>query len=235
MTDEAAAIPGPARAGWRSRFGGRFWRTDAGGVYTRERRLGTFAHRMEADARTARRAWAAFGDVILAAARRHGVAPQLILMAIARNAAGPELTGPATFRWQAHVAVRDVDPPVHGDHQAGPMGTSARRARAVIREAGLPYDPLVTAPVLRAKIEPPDLHPLYDPATAIDIGAADLRLGMGWHGGDPLLAAVVLELGRIAPAQRGDWRIDAPPGFIDAAAGWYGDACAVISEALPPR
>lgn len=219
---------------WHSRFGGIEWRHDAHGVYVREHRGGRTPLRTDGDPVTARRIWALFREPILAASAKHGVPVPLILMVIATETAAYRrfgFTGPFTFRWEPHVEVKDVTPPVFGDYSAGPMQVLATTARWVIRAQRLDYDAFAVARAFERRPEPPDALPMYDPAISIDLGAAVIRQRMAQTGDDPILVAAAYNAGSLRRSAANAWHLHCYGDHLDRAAKWYGDACFVLAEA----
>ena len=239
MNEEAAVsvglgdAPRPGSGDWRARFGGVEWRYDARGVYRRDHAGGARPLRTAGEPKTCRDIWRLCGEHIAAASRRYGVPAEIIVMTIATETAFARkfgFSGPHTFRWEPHVAVRDVDPPIVGDYSAGPMQTLATTARWVIREQNLEYDPFVVAPVYKIRPAPPDLHPLYDLRINIDIGTAEIK--QRWHltGDDPIQVAAAFNSGGLTESPFNRWHLSSFGDHLDRAAEWYGDACAVLSE-----
>lgn len=234
-----AAMPYPSTSNWH-RFGslGREWRYDARGLYTRDVGGGNQSWRWDASLVTVKRIWDLMGTHIEAASRKHGVNPALIIMTIATEthfASKAGFTGPTTFRWEAHVVNEDVKPPVSGDYSPGPMQTLGTTVRWIIRtkgaQYGLPYQPFTVAPVYKSRPSPaPKSHPLYDYATNIDIGTAEIRIRLGKTGDDPILVAAAYNRGSLKPDPDSDWGLKARGDHLDRAAKWYGDACALLNE-----
>ncbi len=116
-------------------------------------------------------------------------------------------TGPNTFRWEAHVKVDDVAPPLYGDYSAGPMQILATTARWVIRAQHLNYKPFTASPVFGRSSAPPQSLPLYDPAINIDIGVAVIKQRMVKTGHDPILIAAAFNASGIYASDKNSWRL----------------------------
>jgi peptidoglycan L-alanyl-D-glutamate endopeptidase CwlK len=216
-----------------SRFGGRAWRWDERGVHADGR-----LWRTPGEPATCRAILDLYGDIIVAAARRHGIDPALIVMTIATETGSFRsvgFTGPRTFRWEKHVINRDTTPAFKGSYSAGPMQVLATTARDIIDsrgiDYGLAYRPLVTAPALRKKPSaPPSSLALYDAAVSVDIGAAVIRRGLALTGNDPVLVAAAYNSGGLYRTRANAWRLRSHGDHLDRAARWYGDACHVLGE-----
>jgi peptidoglycan L-alanyl-D-glutamate endopeptidase CwlK len=141
-------------------------------------------------------------------------------------------TGPLTFRWEPEVPVNDVSPTRLGDYSVGPMQLLATTARWVIREKGIDYEPFVVAPVLEYGLDGPDRLQLYDPKTSIDIGTATIAHGLAQTGDDPILVAAAYNAGWLYKSTKNAWGLKTTGDHLDRAARWYGDACAVLQDAL---
>jgi peptidoglycan L-alanyl-D-glutamate endopeptidase CwlK len=233
---ETPADPGlpPAQnAPLHNRFGGRAWRYDADGVHADGELLRTSGEPV-----TCRAILALYRDIILAAAKKHGIDPALIVMTIATETGSlraDRFTGPRTFRWEAHVPNRDVAPSFKGSYSAGPMQVLATTARDLITKRGAEYDlgyrSLAIAPVLRARPDrAPATHPMYDPAISIDLGAAVIRRGLALTGNDPILVAAAYNAGGLYESRANPWHLRSHADHLTRAARWYGDACAVLRE-----
>ena len=170
--------PRPGAQGPHSRFGGRVWRYDETGVHA-----DGILWRTPGEPVTCRAILDRHAGPILAAARRHGVNPALVVMTVAVETGGLRrdgFTGPRSFRWEAHVVNRDMAPPFSGTYSAGPMQILATTARDLIvthgKPFGLRYDPFRIAPAYRAPpVPPPAQHPLYAAEANIDLGTAAIR------------------------------------------------------------
>lgn len=217
-----------------NRFGGRAWRFDEKGVFA-EGKL----WRTAGAPTTCRSILALYGQLIRKAAQKHGVAPALIVMTIAAETGGLHgsgFTGPRSFRWEPHVVNRDVVPAFKGSYSAGPMQILATTAREIIAKRGkaydLAYEPFAIAPAYprRPRAAPPT-HPLYDPAKSIDLGTAVIRRQLALTGEDPILVAAAYNSGGLYESRSNAWRLRSHGDHLDRAARWYGDACAVLSEA----
>ncbi len=221
---------------WHKRFGGCEWRYDDVGVYLRDHANGQEALRTRGEPKTCRRIWALFADTLLIASEKYDVPLALIMMAIATETAFARrfgFSGPMTFRWEKHVKVEDVSPPIWGDYSAGPMQTLATTARWVIRQQGLDYDPFRVAPVFESQPEPPEELPLYDPEVNIDIGTAEIKQRWTKTGDDPILVAATYNAGGCYKSTENPWHLRSYGDHLNRAARWYGDACAVLKELQP--
>jgi peptidoglycan L-alanyl-D-glutamate endopeptidase CwlK len=170
---------------------------------------------------------------LLTASEKYDVPLALIMMVIATETAFARrfgFTGPITFRWEKHVKVEDVSPPIWGDYSAGPMQTLATTARWVIRQQGLEYDPFRVAPVFEEQPEPPEELPLYNPEVNIDIGTAEIQQRWTKTGDDPILVAAAYNAGGCYKSTENPWHLRSHGDHLDRAARWYGDACAVLKE-----
>lgn len=221
----------PGSAGWHRKNSGIEWRYDKKGVYLRDSAGQPL--RTGGQPTTCRRVWELYREPIVGAARKYGVAPEIIMMTIATEtgfARASNFTGPDTFRWEAHVKNDDVSPPTMGDYSAGPMQTLGTTARWVIRQQGLSYEPFVVAPVYNTRPAPPSSHPLYDGKINIDIGTAEIKQRWDKTGDDPILVAAAFNAGGVYTATNNRWRIKTHGEHLDRAAKWYGDACAVLAD-----
>jgi peptidoglycan L-alanyl-D-glutamate endopeptidase CwlK len=231
---EANALPAVGAADWHNRFGGREWRYDGSGIYLRDINGGTVPLRSPGAPVTCRAIWNEFGTIITIMARKYGIAPEVVMMTIATEAAAYRhdgFTGPRTFRWEAHVWNRDIQPATQGDYSAGPMQTLGTTARWVIEAQSLPYHRFHVAPVYASRpIPPPPSHPLYDAATNIEIGTAEIRQRLSMTGSDPVLTAAAFNSGGVYEASTSAWRLRSYGNHLDRAAQWFGDACAVLKE-----
>lgn len=232
-------MPIPATSSWHNRFGGRAWRYDGAGVYTRGHGEDHRPWRTAGAPVTCRAILERYGAIILWAAEKHGVNPALILMTIATETAATRahgFTGPATFRWEAHVLNRDVTQAFRGTYSAGPMQILATTARDLIATRGgeyaLGHAPFATAPALRERpAAAPTGLPLYDPRTNIELGTAVIRRQLQLTGDDPVLVAAVYNAGGIYESSANPWRLRSHGNHLDRAARWYGDACVALREA----
>jgi len=229
----AGTLPPVGGADWHNRFGGQEWKWDEHGVYLRsqpDRPL-----RTPGSPTTCTAIWNAFGPIITIMSKKYGIAPEILLMTIATEAAAYKedgFTGPRTFRWEAHVWNRDVDPPVQGDYSAGPMQTLASTARWVIGAQHLPFHAFQVAPVYPVRPSPvPASHPLYDAATNIEIGTAEIKQRLGTSGPDPVLIAAAFNAGGIYQDNSNAWHMRSYGNHLDRAIQWFGDACAVLKQA----
>jgi hypothetical protein len=229
--------PAPTSRDWHH-VGGQEWRYDQHGVYTRDGRGNLSLWRTNGEPATCRDIFRLYGEQILSAATKHGVKPALIIMTIATETAearAHRFTGPATFRWEAGVSNADVDPPFTGSYSAGPMQCLAATTRELLVKFGaafgLAHQPRIVAPALNPEpIPPPAQHPLYDGATNIDIGTAEIRMRWAHTGDDPILLAAAFNAGGLYGKQGSSWGLKARGDHLDRAARWFGDACAVLAE-----
>lgn len=224
----------PREPALHNRFGGRAWRYDASGVHADGR-----LWRTPGAPTTCRAILALYGDVIFEMSKKHGVDPALIVMTIATETGAlraSRFTGPKSFRWEAHVANRDMLPMFKGSYSAGPMQILATTARDLIARHGeayaLAYKPLATAPAYAQRpMKAPVEHPLYDARTNIELGTAVIRRQMALTGDDPILVAAAYNSGGLYESRANAWRLRSHGDHLDRAARWYGDACAVLREA----
>jgi hypothetical protein len=226
-----AAPPPQASVAQQRRFGGRVWRTDALGVHA-----DGVLWRTPGEPVTCAAILTLFEAPLLAAAKKHGIDAALLIMTIATETGrirDAGFTGPRTFRWEAHVLNRDVATPFRGSYSAGPMQVLATTARDIVstqgKTYGLGYAPFALAPALAEKpATAPGRLPLYDPAVALDIGAAVIRRGLRATGDDPILVAAAYNAGGLYESGANAWRLRSHGDHLDRAARWYGDACAVL-------
>lgn len=227
-------LPVVGTQSWHNKFGGREWRYDEKGIYLKDFEGGLKPLRSPGIPSTCRAIWQLFSVPISTMAKRFGLAPELIVMTIATEASAyrdQNFTGPRTFRWEAHVWNRDVQPPSQGDYSAGPMQTLATTARWVIDAQSLPFHRFQVAPVYRVRPQPPAAHPLYDPVINIEIGTAELKQRLTVTGTDPVLVAAAFNSGGIYQSDANAWHLRSHGNHLDRAAQWFGDACAVLKEA----
>lgn len=228
-------LPPVGSANWHSKFGGQEWKYDGDGIYLKSYSGGTKPIRSPGTPTTCKAIWDEFGTIIMVMAKKYGMAPEILVMTIATETAAYKahgFTGPATFRWEAHVWNKDVEPPVQGDYSAGPMQTLGTTARWVIRAQNLPFHPFQVAPVYSVRPSPaPATHPLYDAATNIEIGAAEIKQRLGVSGQDPILIAAAFNAGGVYENHGNAWHIKTYGNHLDRAAQWFGDACAVLKAA----
>jgi peptidoglycan LD-endopeptidase CwlK len=225
-------IPRPSTKDWHRHFGGLEYRYDARGIYLRDVHGGTVPLRTPGKPTTCEAIWKLCGEHILAASKKYGVSPELIMMTIATESAFAKkhgFSGPVTFRWEAHVSVEDVQPNHQGDYSAGPMQTLATTARWVIRQQHLDYEPFVVAPDYKQRPAPPETHPLYDLKTNIDIGTAEIKQRWATTQDDPVMVSATFNAGGIYESSQNRWHLRTYGDHLDRAAEWYGDACAVVA------
>lgn len=217
---------------WHSMYEGKEWRFDVNGAYLRS--APTTPVRTSGAPTTCQSIIDLYGNDIVKASNDHGVPPELIVMTIATETAFAKrwnFTGPKTFRWEAHVEVRDVNPHTFGDYSPGPMQTLGTTARDVIRRLGLAYDPFAIAPHYATKPDPaPAEHPLYHGRANIDIGTAEIRTRLPRTGFDPILVAAAYNAGGLYRSTQNEWHLRSYGDHIDRAAAWFGDACFIFSS-----
>ena len=232
---EIRAILPPAGAQtWHARFEGSEWRYDANGVYLRSYQGGREPLRTGGAPATMRAVWDNFSQAIMHAAERFDMAPELIMTMIANETAAFRkfgFTGQMTFRWEPHVLVSDVQPPRRGDYSAGPMQVLGTTARWIVRAQRLGYDPFAVAPAFERRPEPPLEHPMYDPKTNLELGAAVIKQRWAATGDDPILVAAAYNAGGVYRSTDNAWHLRCFGNHLDRTAQWYGDACAVLKEA----
>lgn len=227
---------------WQSRFGGLEWRFDATGVFTRDDPLAAESGpaRTPGQPVTARRITELFGDAMKSISIELGLPPELLVTTVATEAGSFRdvgYTGPATFRWEPHVLVRDVEPAFRGDYSFGPMQTLAGTARRVARRIDLSGDPFDLFPAFtdRPNLAPDDL-PGYDPELSLKVGAGVIADGRPRTSHNPILVAAVYNSGGLhdasSPTSRfhNRWHLRSFGNHLDRAARWFGDACHVLAE-----
>ncbi|MCA1370211.1 N-acetylmuramoyl-L-alanine amidase [Bradyrhizobium sp. BRP14] len=233
-----ASLPAMDGKDWHTFGEGmREWRYDDRGLAIRENGEIT-QQRWEESLDTMHKMMEYMGDSLLAASAKHGIPPALLMMTVATEThiyKNSKFTGPKTFRWEAHVENDDVDPPTLGDYSAGPMQSLGTTARWVMRskgeQFGLDYDPFGVAPVYPARPDPkPAHHPLYDFATNLDLGAAEIRIRLHKSSLDPILVAATFNAGGLYGSAHSRWGLRAHGDHLDRAGKWYGDACAYLIE-----
>lgn len=216
---------------WHSKFGGQEWRFDQNGVYLR---ASTNPSRSPGAPTTVQAVLATYANQICNASIAHGVPPELIVMTIGAETGAyrsVNFTGPKTFRWEPAVFVTDVTPQTYGDYSAGPMQSLATTARETIKNLSLSYQPLQTAPYYAQQPDPaPANNPLYDAATNIDLGAAEIRTRLSTSGFDPVLVAACFNAGGLYQSDKNLWCLRSQGDHIDRAIQWFGDACFVLSS-----
>lgn len=225
---------------WRRRFGGMRWRGDSRGVFLGSRELEDRPQRTRGEPITTRVICELFEAELIEVSHRWGLPPEILVMVVATEAGlfrRVGFTGPLTFRWEAHVNVRDVEPRFRGDYSFGPMQTLAGTARRISRKHHLSLDPESTFPALRENpnLAPEDL-PGYRPEISLDIGAAVIADGLPRTGLDPILIAANYNAGGLYDASSSQsrfhnrWHLRSYGNHLDRAARWLGDACEVIGE-----
>ncbi|AJD43594.1 transglycosylase SLT domain-containing protein [Rhizobium sp. SEMIA 4085] len=76
------------------------------------------------------------------------------------------------------------------------LATSVRELIVKKGQTGLASDAFTIAPAIKTKPSTsPASHPLYDPTTSIDIGAAEIRWRWSQTGDDPILVAAAYNAG----------------------------------------
>jgi peptidoglycan L-alanyl-D-glutamate endopeptidase CwlK len=229
-----ALLPPLGAQTWHSRYAGSEWRYDENGVYLRAHEGGREPLRSGGRPTTMETIWDGFSQAIMSASERYGVAPELIMTMIANETAAFRrygFTGPMTFRWEPHVPVQDVQPPRRGDYSAGPMQVLGTTARWIIRAQRLAFDPFAVAPAYERRPEPPLEHPMYDPKTNLEIGAALIKQRWAATGDDPILVAAAYNAGGVYRSAENAWHLRCYGNHLDRTAQWYGDACAVLKRA----
>jgi peptidoglycan L-alanyl-D-glutamate endopeptidase CwlK len=216
-------LPKPENYGWRSRFGGQEWKCDGSGVYLKAR--SQVPLRSAGSPRTCQAIVDLYGAEIVEASRFHKVPPELIVMTIATEAAAhraSDFTGPPTFRWEAGIS----------DYSAGPMQLLGSTARSLLKAKGVPeeWQSLSIPRYTTRPLAKPSVNPLYDAALSIWLGASYIALNRDIHGAelDPILVAACYNRGRLAQSTSNPWNLAVTNDHLDRAAGWYGDACAVL-------
>lgn len=232
MTDVTwAELPQMGAAGPHNRYGGVSWEYSGDGVFVAG---SSVPERTPGEPATARRISGLMGAHIKAACVWFDIPAEILVMTIATEAAQfwqQNYTGPATFRWEPHVKVKDVTPEDTGDYSAGPMQVLASTARWIIRTQMLPYEPFTAAPHFwEAPNIPPDEHPLYDPGRALTIGGGTLAKRWDRTGDDPVLVAAAYNAGGHYESHANRWHLRSTGNHLDRAARWFGDACAVLQE-----
>lgn len=232
------SYPQPGSSDWHNKFGGKEWRYDHRGVYVRDHQNGSVPLRWELDLVTMRLIQHHMFDHVLAMSRKHKINPALIMMTIATEThfqARAAFTGPGTFRWEPDPSNDDVPSPFKGTYSAGPMQTLATTMRELIVARGkafdLNYEPFKVAPAIKKKpTTKPAKHPLYDYATNLDLGTAEIRSRLSKTGDDPILVAAAFNAGSLKASDANDWNIRSHGDHLDRASKWYGDACALLVE-----
>jgi peptidoglycan L-alanyl-D-glutamate endopeptidase CwlK len=228
--------PPPVEFAEQSRFDGVRWRVSAQGVHVDG---AAAVERTPGEPQTCRRICELFAAQIIERSIEFAIPPELIVMTIATEAAAYRssgYTGPATFRWEAHVEVKDAPPPYRGDYSVGPMQTLATTARALIRRNALNYDALAVFPAYRFRpAAPPEAIDGYTPAINIHIGCAEIASRLANTGLNPILVAAAYNSGGVYDASkstkyRNRWNLRSHGNHLDRAAKWYGDACSVLAQ-----
>lgn len=218
-------------SGWMSMYDGTEWRYDETGIYLRgsPKPLRTEGEPVTCSAIADR-----FADILITTAIEFGIAPELLIMTIATEAAAYRnlgFTGMETFRWEAHVKVTDVIPNHYGDYSLGPMQTLASTARWVIRSQELGYDPFDVMPdIPEQPVVPPDDLPGYEPEINIRIGAAEIKQRWQRSGENPILVSACYNAGGLYYSNQNHWHLRSYGNHLDRAAKWFGDACFVVNQ-----
>lgn len=230
-----ADTPRPGSASAHRRYGGVGWSYDARGVYVDG---ATSPQRTPGAPVTCGTICNLFAAMLIARSIESGIAPEFIVMIIATETAAfrsSDFTGPPTFYWEPGVIVRDAPPQFRGDYSAGPMQVLASNARALIRKNDSSIDPAIAFPPYRFRpAAPPQAIPGYTPALNIELGVRLMQQNIPRSKGDPILTAAIYNAGGIHDASRSRkyanrWHLRSTGNYLDRAAKWYGDACAVIA------
>ena len=235
LPSTAAKLP---RIGWHSKFGGQSWRVDERGVYLRSVANGAAPLRSPGAPITVQTIISLYGREIAKAANDYGIPPQIIVMTIAIETGAyrnHDFTGPLTFRWEQHVKIGATENPAHhgerGDYSAGPMQVLSDTARWVATQQQLPqYVGKLDATFKFFKNKPnpaPDDLDMYKPEVSIDIGAAVIKQRLPWTGLDPILVGAAYNAGSLRATNENLWHLHVHGAYLDQAAQWLGDACAV--------
>jgi hypothetical protein len=134
-----ADAPSPSSSEWHRCFGGLEWRHDASGVFVREDGVEEGPLRTQGRPLTAEAIVARFGAILIRQSVELEIPPEIVIMTIATEAAyyrSVGFTGPATFRWEAHVKVTDSPPDFRGDYSLARVYCAAVRsaAQATLRQ-----------------------------------------------------------------------------------------------------
>jgi peptidoglycan LD-endopeptidase CwlK len=237
VTQDWSDMPPIRPLDWHAHLGGQEWRVDRAGVYLRGISHGLEPLRTDGAPLTCGRIIELYGAEIAAAARKHAVPPELLIMIIATEWSAlrhDDFTGPKTFVWKGDTVVHatgdsSVDGSATGDYCAGPMALAADRARGLNRAKNLGYDSEQAFPFFKSKPRsaPSDLA-LYRAEIALDVGAALISEQMAITGTDPILVAATYSHGSLAATSTSVWRLMAVGDYIDRAACWFGDACELL-------
>ena len=241
-TVDWASAPRVAEGEWMGRFGGATWRSCPLGIFLKGEgdERPAEPERTPGPPTTTRAVCDLFGPHLVETACRWDIPPEILVMVVATEAGmfrEVGFTGPLTFRWEAHVKVRDVEPSFRGDYSFGPMQTLAGTARRVARSQELGLDPMTTFPALRERpnIAVEDL-PGYEAKISLAVGGAVIADGLHRTGLDPILIAARYNAGGLydasSPTSRfhNRWHLRVCGNHLDRAARWFGDACAVVGE-----
>lgn len=237
MAVDWSGLPPVRPLDWHAHNGGQEWRVDDAGVYLRGIGNGLAPLRTDGAPLTCGRIVELYGSEIAAAARKHGVAPELLIMIIAAESSvlrPDDFTGPRSFVWDGDAVVHatgdpDLDGRETGDYKAGPMAIAADRARAINRSRNLGHDATELFAFFKNKPRsaPADLG-LYRAGITLDVGAALIGQQIPVTGTDPILVAAAYSHGAIAASSTSVWHLMAAGDYLDRAASWFGDACEVL-------
>ncbi|MEO7148861.1 MAG: hypothetical protein ABIY40_02845 [Rhodanobacteraceae bacterium] len=227
--------PHPGSGAPHNRYQGTGWSYDANGIYVD----GCSApQRTPGEPFTCRAICTLFAPLLIVRSIESGIAPELIAMIIANETASFRASGytvPTTFHWEPGVTVHDGAAAVSRRLQRGPMQILASNARALIRDQGWNIDPIAAFPAYRIRpAAPPEDIPGYRPDLNIPLGVLVMRNNRVESGGDPILTAATYNAGGVYDASgsrkfANRWHLRSTGNYLDRAAKWYGDACAVIA------
>lgn len=229
-----ADTPRPGASDPRRRYGGVPWSFDAIGVYIDG---AAKPQRTPGEPLTCRAICDLFAPILIERSMATGIAPELIVMLIAAETAAfrsSGFTGPPTFHWEPDAIVRDAPPVFRGDYSVGPMQVLASFARMLMRQDEFGAAPLAAFPVYRFRpAAPPQDIPGYAPPLNVRLGVAVMQGNRARSGDDPILTAAIHNSGGVYDASRSRkysnrWHLRSTGNYLDRAAQWYGDACAII-------
>lgn len=199
-------------------FGGQAWRVTPAGVETRRPDGSAFLHRSKGEPRTMRLYWAYWQTWILAAAQETGVPVAVLLMTI-----GCE-NGMAMVDENRIQVLPPRREPKYKSDEATPHQISVGPCHILISTA---RSVMGTQAINRAW--------LLDVGNNIRAAARYIASQKAKTGYDPIKVAAAYNAGGLYDATAGayanPWHLRVTGNHLDRAAAWYGDACAVISEA----